>query len=128
MKPDIGREISSPEVPYEEYELRINKARELMGKHKIDAMLLFSPLHMRYYLGFRKASYGSSEQWRRLAIIPRDKDSVFIPANIVHRLAMKTTWVKDIRAWADRIISDFLSITVPFSSMPSKNWGWIIRR
>jgi Xaa-Pro dipeptidase len=99
MKPDIGREISSPEVPYEEYELRINKARELMGKHKIDAMLLFSPLHMRYYLGFRKASYGSSEQWRRLAIIPRDKDSVFIPANIVHRLAMKTTWVKDIRAW-----------------------------
>jgi Xaa-Pro aminopeptidase len=99
MKPEIGREVSSPEFPYEEFELRINKARELMGKHGIEALLLFSPLHMRYYIGFRKASYGSSELWRRLLILPREKDPIFIPANIVHRLAMKITWVKDIRPW-----------------------------
>jgi Xaa-Pro aminopeptidase len=99
MKSEVGREVSSPELPYEEYELRMNNLRELMGRHGLDAMLFFSPLHMRYYLGFRKASYGMSEQWRRLAVVPREKDPVFIPANIIHRLAMKTTWVKDIRPW-----------------------------
>jgi len=99
MDKNIGRDVSSPELPYEEYKLRTDRAGELMGKHGIDAMLLFSPLHLRYYIGFRKASFGSSELWRRMLVLPREKEPVFMPANIVHRLAQKTTWVKDIRPW-----------------------------
>ena len=36
-------------IPYEEYTLRINKAKELMGKDDCDALLLFGIDNIRYY-------------------------------------------------------------------------------
>lgn len=61
------KEVPYPEIPYHEYELRMRKLKELLRKHKLDGLCLFSPINLRYYFGYRKGSYGSSDLWRRAA-------------------------------------------------------------
>ena len=39
-------------IPYNEYKRRSKTAQELLDKHNMDAMLLFSPLNWRYYGGW----------------------------------------------------------------------------
>jgi len=35
--------VKWPSMPYVEYRLRIERAKEIMPKHDLDAMILFSP-------------------------------------------------------------------------------------
>ena len=56
------REVRFPNFPYEEYEGRVSKARELMGKYGIDALLLFGPEDIFYYTGFKKENYSGREE------------------------------------------------------------------
>jgi len=58
-------EVRFPRFPYEEYEGRVSKARELMGKHGIDALLLFAPEDIFYYTGFKKENLAVEKRWRR---------------------------------------------------------------
>ncbi|MFX0197572.1 MAG: M24 family metallopeptidase [Candidatus Hodarchaeota archaeon] len=93
------RQVPFPEMPYSEYELRIGKLKELLRKHKLDALCLFSPLNLRYYIGYRKASYGSSDWWRRGAIIDSDGKVILVLPQIHWVLLKKTSWVEDMRPW-----------------------------
>lgn len=93
------REIPFPEIPYEEYSRRIEKLKGLIKKHKLDGLCLFSPINLRYYFGYRKASYGSSEWWRRAALIDGDGKVILIVPQIHWVLIQKTTWVEEIRPW-----------------------------
>lgn len=93
------REVPLPEIPYEEYKLRIEKLKKLLKKHNLDGLCLFSPINLRYYFGYRKASYGSSEWWRRAAMIDADGNIILIVPQIHWILIQKTTWVEEIRPW-----------------------------
>ncbi len=93
------KEVPFPEIPYEEYRSRIQKLKELIKKHKLDGLCLFSPINLRYYFGYRKASFGSSEWWRRAALIDGDGKVILIVPQIHWVLIQKTTWVEEIRPW-----------------------------
>ncbi len=88
-----------PGIPYNEYKARIEKARELMDKKNIDALLVFDIDNIRYYTGHVKASYGFTYRWRRGVIIPKEKDVIFIVPYAIYKNAEISTWVKDIRVW-----------------------------
>lgn len=83
------------ERPYEEYKLRIEKAKKLMAERKIDALLIFSPINVRYYTGFVKTSTCTGAWKRRSALLPIDGDPVLIGNFMSY--APITTWVKDVR-------------------------------
>lgn len=93
------KEVPYPEIPYDEYELRMRKLKGLLRKHNLDGICLFSPINLRYYLGYRKGSYGSSDLWRRAAIITADGNAILIVPQIHWILIQKTTWLGDIRPW-----------------------------
>jgi len=105
------KEVPFPEIPEEEYKRRIQRLRELMQKRNMDGLCLFSPINLRYYFGYRKASYGSSEWWRRAAIINGDGKVILIVPQIHWVLIQKTTWVEDIRAWGG---PDYLGLPKDF--------------
>jgi Xaa-Pro aminopeptidase len=108
------RKVLFPEMPYSEYELRIQKLKELLRKHKLDGLCLFSPLNLRYYLGYRKASYGFSEWWRRGAIINSDGKVILVLPQFHWPLIQKTTWVEDTRSWGG---PDYLNLPKDFMTL-----------
>jgi len=48
------KEVLFPEMPYEEYRRRIERLKDLMKKHQLDGLCLFSPINLRYYFGYRR--------------------------------------------------------------------------
>lgn len=101
------KEVLFPDIPQEEYELRKEKMIALMKKHHLDGLCLFSPLNLRYYFGYRKASYGSSDWWRRAGIVNADGETVVIVPQIHWKLIQKTTWLDQVRPWGGPSYLDF---------------------
>jgi len=93
------REVRFPNFPYEEYDGRVSKARELMGKYGIDALLLFGPEDIFYYTGFKKENMAVEKRWRRGVVFPKKGEMVMLMGNEVFFNATITSWVKDIRGW-----------------------------
>jgi Xaa-Pro dipeptidase len=108
------KEVPFPEIPYEEYKMRMDKLKKLIKKHNLDGLCLFSPVNLRYYFGYRKASYGSSEWWRRAAMIDADGNVILIVPQIHWILIQKTTWVEDIRPWGG---PDYLNFPKSFMKL-----------
>ena len=93
------REVRFPHFPYEEYERRLTKAKELMGRYGIDALLLFAPEDIFYYTGFKKENIAVEKRWRRGCVFPKKGEIVMLMGNEVFFNATITSWVKDIRGW-----------------------------
>lgn len=83
------------EMPYEEYQRRVDQAKERMARSGVDALLLFSPTNIRYYTGWVKASTVLGPWLRRSALIPRRGDPVLIGSRT--EITRITTWVEDTR-------------------------------
>jgi len=108
------KEVPYPEIPFAEYELRREKLKELMKKYKLDGLFLFSPVNLRYYFGYRKASYGSSDWWRRASITNADGKTIILVPQIHWILIQKTTWIEDIRPWGG---PDYLTFPKSFMEL-----------
>jgi Xaa-Pro dipeptidase len=98
----LHKGVNFPNMPRDEYEARIRRARELMQKHKVDALLLFAPEDLYYYTGFKKENFPIEKKWRRGAIIPLEGDPAMLMGNEVYFNAFTTSWVKDIRGWGGK--------------------------
>jgi Xaa-Pro aminopeptidase len=48
------RDVPFPEIPSDEFAQRKDRAITLMAEHGLDGLLLFNPMNMNYYSGFRK--------------------------------------------------------------------------
>ncbi len=93
MKPGVHY----PNIPYEEYRARVERAKDLLAKHKIDAMVLFSPYNWWYYGGFTDAAQMHNAIWRTVLVVSQDRDPVAVAdMNFVWELA-HTSWVEDVR-------------------------------
>jgi Xaa-Pro aminopeptidase len=97
----FGDKPKWPRVPYEEYRLRIDRAKQILAKHGIDAMLLFSPTDWWYYGGWTDVAQMHTDVWRSGMIVLQDRD----PVAVVHMAYLwclrLTTHVKDVRGWSD---------------------------
>jgi Xaa-Pro aminopeptidase len=86
-----------PSMPYQEYVDRIERARECLAHHKLDAMLLFSPTNWFYYGGFTDAAQMCNGIWRTAMIVSRDHAPVVVAdTNFVWALNHQS-WVEDVR-------------------------------
>ena len=86
-----------PSMPYQEYVSRIERARECLADHDLDAMLLFSPTNWFYYGGFTDAAQMCNGIWRTAMIVSREHDPVVVAdTNFVWALNHQS-WVEDVR-------------------------------
>ena len=70
--------VKWPTFPYEEYRGRVERARQCLGQHELDALLLFSPTNWHYYAGFTDAAQMHNAVWRSALIVPRAGDPVAV--------------------------------------------------
>jgi len=88
------KQVNYPEIPYSEYKLRVEKAKEKMERYNLDAFVLFETDTLYYYGGFLGAVGGP-----RSLILPRDGEPVAIVLNDDYEGYKLTSWVENIRAW-----------------------------
>jgi Xaa-Pro aminopeptidase len=103
-----------PYIPKEEFEGRTRKAKELLARHGMDAMVLFAYSNKQYYGGYREANMRHTDRWRHCFIVSQDHDTVFVGESVLHNGVTKTTWVKDLRLWSSvtlwRLPTRFLDV------------------
>jgi len=88
-------------IPYNEYKRRSKTAQELLDKHNMDAMLLFSPLNWRYYGGWTDVAQMHNWVWRSCMIVPRDHDPVLVAHGAFFWQTSLTTHIDDCRFWIE---------------------------
>ena len=89
----------SPHIPKGEFDLRIRKAKKLLAKHGIDALLLFAEENKYYYGGYRDAALMFTDRWRHCIIVSQEHDPVFVGESVLDSNVRKTTWIRDSRYW-----------------------------
>ena len=105
-----------PYIPKEEFDLRTRKARELLQKHGLDAMILFAYGNKQYYGGFLETNYRFTDRWRHCFIISQDHDPVFVGEAVLNYNLTKTTWIKDKRLWSG-------ACAIFISTIRSSDWN-----
>jgi Xaa-Pro aminopeptidase len=90
----------SPHIPEYEFNLRIAKAKKLLAKHGLDAMILFAEENKYYYGGYRDAIMMWTDRWRHCFIVSQEHDPVFVGEAILDSNVRRTTWVRDARYWS----------------------------
>lgn len=90
----------SPYMPENEYQARIGRARDLLVRHGIDAMVLFAYGNKQYYAGFMESNYRFTDKWRHCLIVSQDHEPVFVGEAVLNSNLTKTTWIRDIRLWS----------------------------
>jgi len=86
-------------IPYDEFQHRANRAKELLAKHQMDAMLLFSPQNWWYYGGWTDVAQMHNWVWRSCMVISQDHDPVFVGHGAFSWQTALTTYIKDLRFW-----------------------------
>jgi Xaa-Pro aminopeptidase len=88
------------EFPLSEYKSRYDKARNLMRKQNIDALLLTQRENVEYFSGFLTHLWDS--KYRPICtILPMDGDPALVVPLLLKITAERTSWIKDVRAWRD---------------------------
>jgi hypothetical protein len=72
--------VKWPSMPYKEFQSRIERAKAIMPKHDLDAMILFAPINWRYYGGWTDVAQMHCDAWRSAMLLTPDKD----PVALVH--------------------------------------------
>ncbi|GAG17873.1 unnamed protein product, partial [marine sediment metagenome] len=85
--------VKWPHFPYDEYRLRIDKARQLLNKHGLDALLLFSPTSWWYYGGWTDAAQMHNDCWRSAMILCADRDPVVVAHNAFQSTLALNTYI-----------------------------------
>lgn len=96
----VATEDFSPHIPEKEFKQRTEKAKKLLAKHGLDAMILFAEENKYYYGGYRDAALMFTDRWRHCFIVSQEHDTVFVGESILDSNVRKTTWVNDTRYWA----------------------------
>ena len=82
----VDPEDFSPYIPESEFQERTRRARELMQKHGMDAMVLFAYGNKQYYGGFLEANYRFTDRWRHCFIVSQEHETVFVGESVLNYL------------------------------------------
>ncbi len=81
-----------------EFEERTARAQRLMAAQELDALLLTTEPHVRYFSGFQTQFWVSpTRPW--FLVVPREGRPIAVIPEI-GAAGMKETWVEDVRTWA----------------------------
>ena len=81
----------------EEFEIRLQRAQELLYQNKLDALLITTPSNLRYFTGIDTNFWESpTRPW--FLVIPLSGSPIAIIPEIGEKL-FKKTFVKDIHTW-----------------------------
>ena len=89
--------VQWPNLPFEEYQRRIERAREVLAEHRLDALILFAPTNWWYYGGFTDAAQMHNAIWRVALIVSQDHDPVAVAESTFFWVFAHTSWVEDVR-------------------------------
>ncbi len=87
-----------PEIPQDEFKLRIDRAAAALREEGMDAYLVFSEQNVAYYTGFRQTFESPTVVWMG-ALITSGGDVSIVVTHGIFNIVNKTTWVEDIRAF-----------------------------
>lgn len=85
--------------PVPEYKTRNRKAKELMEKNNIDALLLAQRMNIEYFSGALNTLWHCLDRTFAM-VLPREGDPVLIIPTLLQCVTERTTWVKDVRCYA----------------------------
>jgi Xaa-Pro dipeptidase len=81
-----------------EYETRLASAQKLMRRERLDAILITSEDHFRYFTGFNSPTWANLTR-PRYAVLPSHGEIVLIIPTSNAEIAVRTSWVRDVRTW-----------------------------
>jgi Xaa-Pro aminopeptidase len=89
------------DFPKEEFELRWNRARQLMKDQELDALMVTEELNFSYFTGYRPNGLGSFYSKTRplLFLLPADGQPTLMVNEFMKGDAAKRSWVPNIRSW-----------------------------
>lgn len=91
-------------IPQEEVKGRLTIVKKMMKEKNMDALLLFCIENIYYYTGYRKSWLN---HWVEGAIIQQDGDPILIVPQISHKLALKSSWVDNVRPYGGSSFYNF---------------------
>ena len=91
-----GRTVSCPDFPVEEFLLRKKKALAWMEAGGFDGLLLFNPMNVTYYVGFRRSW---TTNWPQVAILSATGETSLIVPQIWDDFGQEATWADNVRAY-----------------------------
>src|SRR4030042_3987956 len=92
-------EPSSPDFPKSEYDLRWKRARELMEKQNIDALLISEFINFKYFTGHYSFMHGSKTRPMCLILQLRGEPISILPGAGEGPKQQDTSWVKESRTY-----------------------------
>src|SRR5688572_12820019 len=81
-----------------EYENRLEAAQRLMQRDRLDAILITSEDHFRYFTGFNSPTWVNLTR-PRYAVLPCQGEIILIIPTSNTEIALRTSWVRDVRSW-----------------------------
>jgi len=91
------------EVP--EYERRLAAVQEAMHKSRLDAIMITSEDHFRYFTGWHSPTWSNLTR-PRYAILPRIGSIVLVVPSSNTIITARTSWISDVRTWVAPCPSD----------------------
>lgn len=121
-KRNLQKEVVYPIFPYEEYKRRWEKARKLMAQRDIDALILMDSENVEYFTGLRR-TYMSKFSHNRIVVLPIDGGLVLAGNRVLRGIAMRESWVEDLRFWGGREVFRYEADPAKFFTETIKELG-----
>jgi Xaa-Pro aminopeptidase len=109
-------------MPYPEYRKRIKTAQELLAKHNLDAMILFSPTNWRYYGGWTDVAQMHNGVWRSCMVVSAEHDPVVVAHGAFYWQILLTTHIEDARFWSETQGGQVLARILTGREVPNEFW------
>lgn len=97
----FGPEPHLPDVPRDEWEARLNKARQLMEEQNIHLLLLASEKNCRYFSASTHGHWLAPSLQPQVVLLPIDQDPVIICGDFFRTTFEAQSWIRDIRTQKD---------------------------
>ena len=85
------------DFPQSEYEHRVARAKKYMEEQKIDILVLWDPVNIRYFTGFQSLHWSAMTIQPAVYVLAIDKDPVLVAADFFSGVVEGYTYVNDIR-------------------------------
>lgn len=85
------------DFPRSEYEDRVARARKFMEEYKVDILVLWDPVNIRYYSGSQSLHWTAGSIQPAVYLIPLEKEPVIVVPDFFAGVVEGYTYLKDIR-------------------------------